>query len=190
MYKETTKEMPEYDVALELARLHILKGADFVSQLKKLTGLHIFKLVDGEDNIFAAEGSHKDDFPLLLDAARKAVQHGNKVYILPNPKGIRTADFIFESRGVYKMYDLKTIQGKASVINRLLEYIGQTNHVLLNMATDYNARLLASDLKRYFEVNQDALEVLIFKGNKVISVKKGFAASDSFNRVFRKLYEK
>ena len=88
------------------------------------------------------------------------------------------------------MYDLKTIQGKASVINRLLESIGQTNHVLLNMSTDYNARLLASDLKRYFEVNQDALEVLIFKGNKAISVKKGFAASNTFNRVFRKLYEK
>ena len=35
--------MPEYDIALELARLHILKGADFVNQLKKLTGLHIFK---------------------------------------------------------------------------------------------------------------------------------------------------
>jgi hypothetical protein len=28
--------MPEYDIALELARLHILKGADFVRQLKML----------------------------------------------------------------------------------------------------------------------------------------------------------
>ena len=26
--------MPEYDIALELARLHILTGADFVRQLK------------------------------------------------------------------------------------------------------------------------------------------------------------
>jgi hypothetical protein len=50
--------------------------------------------------IFAAEGSHRDDLPSLLDAARKAVAHGNKVYILPNPKGIRTADFIFENKGI------------------------------------------------------------------------------------------
>ena len=118
--------MPEYDIALELAPLHILSGADFVRQLKMLTGLYIFKPVENEKDIFAAEGSHKEDIPYLLDAARKAVAHGNKVYILPNPKGIRTADFIFENKGVYKMYDLKTIQGKASVMNRLLESVGQT----------------------------------------------------------------
>ncbi len=182
--------MPEYDIALELARLHILRGSDFIRQLKMLTQLNIFKPVYNETDIYAAEGSHRDDMPLLLDAARKAVEHGNRVYILPNPRGIRTADFIFENKGVFKMYDLKTIQGKASVMNRLLESVGQTNHVLLNMATDYNARLLASDLRSYFEINRNAVEVVIFKGNKVVTVKKGFAASSSFNRQFRKLYEK
>lgn len=182
--------MPEYDIALELARLHILKGADFVRQLKMLTQLYIFKPVEDEKDIFAAEGSHREDYPSLLDAARKAVVHGNKVYILPNPRGIRTADFIFESKGVYKMYDLKTIRGKSSVIDRLVESIGQTNHVVLNMSTDYNARLLASDLKAYFEINKEAVEVLIFKGNKSLTIKKGFAASPTFNRTFRKLYEK
>jgi len=182
--------MPEYDIALELAKLHILKGADFVRQLKMLTSLPIFKPFENEKDIFAAESSHKDDMPTLLDAARKAVEHGYRVFILPNPKGIRTADFIFERKGVFKMYDLKTIQGKASVLNRMIESIGQTNHVLLNMTTNYNARLMASDLKAYFEMNRDAVEVLIFKSNKVISVKKGFATSCSFNRLFRKLYEK
>ena len=188
--KETTKEMPEYDVALELARLHILKGADFVSQLKKLTGLHIFKLVDGEDNIFAAEGSHKDDFPLLLDAARKAVQHGNKAYILPNPKGIRTADFIFESRGVYKMYDLKTIQGKASVINRLLESIGQTNHVLINVCSQYNPRLMSTQIRNYFQVNPTAIEVLVYKGKKMIVVTRRIAQNPLFLILIQRKYVK
>ncbi len=58
------------------------------------------------------------------------------------------------------------------------------------MATDYNARLLASDIKAYFEANRDAVEVLIFKGNKSITVKRGMAANPEFNRIFRKLYEK
>jgi len=66
---------------------------------------------------------------------------------MPNPKSIRTADFIFERKGIFKMYDLKTIQGKGSVFSRLVESIGQVNHVLLNMATDYDSRLLASDIK-------------------------------------------
>ena len=64
------------------------------------------------------------------------------------------------------------------------------NRVLLNMLTDYNARLLASDIKTYFESSRDAIEVLIFKCNKTITVKRGLACNPSFNRIFRKLYEK
>ena len=37
---------------------------------------------------FAAEETHHEDMISLIDAARKAVAHGNKVYIIPNPKGI------------------------------------------------------------------------------------------------------
>ena len=73
------------DIALELARLHVLKGADFVCQLKKLALSGMFKPVGNEKGIFAADASHRDDLPALLDAARKAVAHGNKAYILPNP---------------------------------------------------------------------------------------------------------
>lgn len=182
--------MPEYDIALELARLHILMGADFVHQLKMLTQYNIFKPLDNEKDIFAADASHHDDLPLLLDAARKAVSHGNKVYILPNPKGIRTADFIFENKGVYKMYDLKTIHGKASVLNRLLESIGQTTHVLLNMATDYRAISLAASIKKYFEINPYAMEVLVFKGNKSILLKRTSVESRDFFKTFVKRYNK
>jgi len=182
--------MPEYDIALELARLHILRGSDFIRQLKMLTGLYIFKPVENEKDIFAAEGGHKEDMPSLLDAARKAVTHGNKVYILPNPKGIRTADFIFENKGVYKMYDLKTIQGKASVMNRLLESVGQTTHVLLNMTTDYRAISLAGSIKKYFEINPNAMEILVFKGNKSILLKRTSVESRDFFKTFVKRYNK
>ncbi len=182
--------MPEYDIALELARLHILKGADFVRQLKMLTQFNIFKPVDDEKDIFAADASHQEDMPLLLDAARKAVAHGNKVYILPNPKGIRTADFIFENKGVYKMYDLKTIHGSSSVMNRLIESIGQTTHVLLNITSNYRAISLAICIKKYFEANPNALEVMVFKGNKSILVKRSSTQRRDFSRTFEKLYNK
>ncbi len=57
---------------------------------------------------------------------------------------------------------------KASAGTRMMESIGQSNRVLLNINTDYNARLLASDIRTYFEVNAEAIEVLIFKGKKLI----------------------
>ena len=182
--------MSEYDIALELARLHILQGADFVRQLKMLAQYNIFKVVENERDIYAAEGSHREDFPMLIDAARKAVVHGNKVYILPNPNKVRTADFIFERKGIYKMYDLKTIQGHNSAFNRLVESIGQVNHVLLNITSDYDTRKLASDIRAYFEINIDAVEVLIFKGKKQIIVDRDLTLSPQYHRLFRKRYEK
>ena len=68
--------------------------------------------------------------------------------MLPNPKGFRTADFIFERKGIYKMFDLKTISGRNSVDNSLSESVTQTNRVLLHMKADYNPGTLARSIKR------------------------------------------
>lgn len=178
------------DITEQLADLHTLKGAGFISMLKEITQNRAFCPLEGESNIYTTGVAKDDDYDNLLNAARRAVEHGYTVYILPNPKGFRTADFIFERKGVCRLYDLKTIQGKASVENRLKESIGQSNRVLLNMAVEYNARLLASDIKTYFETNPDAIEVLIFKGKKIISVNRYETQSPMFNRFFRKKYEK
>ena len=183
-------DTPSRDLDVLLADLHHAKGAFFVELLKEIISYGEFRPVENENNIFFTGGERDKDYPNLLNAARKAVAQGYRVFILPNPKGIRTADFIFERKGVIGLYDLKTIQGKASVSNRLNESIGQTNRVLLNMTTDYNARLLASDIKSFFEKSRDAIEVLVFKGNKTISIKRGLVQNSAFNRLFRKLYEK
>jgi len=177
-------------MADELQELHYLKGAKFINQLKLIIYYGEFHPVENETNIFSAISEQSDDFDNLINAARKAVDHGYRVFILPNPRSCRTADFIFEKKGILGLYDLKTVHGKGSVGTRLFDSIGQTNRVLLNIRTDYNARLLASDIKTYFETNQDALEVLVFKGKKVLPVNRIQVQSPDFNRVFRKRYEK
>ena len=174
----------------ELQDLHFLKGAQFIRQLKLIINSGEFYPINGETNIYSAIGEKCDDFDNLLNAARKAVEHGYRVYILPNPRSCRTADFIFEKKGILGLYDLKTVYGKGSVGTQLLDSVGQTNRVLLNMQSDYNARLLAADIKTYFESSREAVEVLIFKGNKTVTVKRGLACNPNFNRLFRKLYEK
>ena len=183
-------EIPWRGIAEELQELHYLKGAQFINQLKLIIYYGEFHPLEGETNIFSAISEQSDDFDNLINAARKAVAHGYRVYILPNPRSCRTADFIFEKKGILGLYDLKTVHGKGSVGTQLLDSIGQTNRVLLNMLTDYNARLLASDIRTYFESSRNAIEVLIFKGNKIITIKRGLACNPSFNRIFRRLYEK
>ena len=174
----------------ELAKLHELTGAEFSRQVERIALRNEFYPLEGETDIYITGGETSDDFENQLNAARKAVMHGYRVFVLPNPKGIRTADFIFERKGTYKMYDLKTISGKASAKNRLLESIGQTNHVLLNMATDYNARSLAKDLLAYFTINPNAFEVMIFKRNKVIQVKRVSVENHDFIKKFILFYHK
>ena len=170
-------------ISLELAKLHILTGADFIRQLKLIVSSGEFHPVEGEKDIFSVGGENGEDYDNLMNAARKAVGHGYQVYILPNPKGIRTADFILVQHGIFKMYDLKTI-------NRLKESVGQANHVLLNMATDYNATALARCIKKYFELNPLAMEVMLFKGAKVIVVTRRTVTDMMFFNTFTKKYSK
>ena len=177
-------------IADELEELHYLKGASFIKQLKQIIYYGEFHPVEGETGIFSTGGEKSADYDNLLNAARKAVGHGYRVFILPNPKSTRTPDFIFEQKRNLKVYDLKTITGISSVGNRLLESIGQSNRVLLNITVDYNARLLASDIKGYFEANRNAIEVLIFKGKKVLSISRYDVNNPMFNRIFRTKYEK
>lgn len=174
--------------AVELQELHYLKGARFINQLKLIAYYGEFHSV--EPNIFSAISEENADYNNLINAAHKAVEHGYTVYILPNPRDFRTADFILERRGVFKMFDLKNISGKSIVGSRLIESIGQANRVLLNMPAAYDTRLLAAEIRNYFETYDDALEVLIFKGHKMISIDRIVALNPMFYRLLKRKYEK
>ena len=175
-------------IDIELQELHYVHGASFVKQLKLITDYGEFHPIEGETNIFSTGGEQSEDYNNQLNAARKAVEHGYRVFILPNPMGFRTADFIFERKGVYKSFDLKTISGKNSIDNRLTESIGQTNRVLLNLTTDYNPSTLARNIKHYFESNSNAIEVLIFKGKKQLSVTRKSLEDNHFFQTFVRRY--
>ena len=178
------------DFTQELALLHTLTGSNYSRQVERIARRTEFRPVRQENGIFSVGGEKGEDYEYLLAAARKAVEHGFRVFLLPNPNGIRTADFILERKGTFKIYDLKTIHGKASADNRLTESIGQTNRVVLNITTDYNPSSLARSIKRYFEHNAEALEVLVLKGHKAISVSRELSRSSTFYRVFMKKYTK
>ena len=183
-------ESPWRGFAIELQDLHYLKGASFINQLKIIINSGEFFPIEGEPRIYSAISNQSDDYDNLINAARKAVEHGYRVYLLPNPKGIRTADFMFVRQGVLKLFDLKTITGKNSVDNRLSESVGQTNRVLLHMTADYNPGTLARSIKRYFELNPYAREVLVYKGKKQISVTRKSLEDTNFFRTFIRRYTK
>jgi len=58
------------------------------------------------------------------------------------------------------------------------------------VATDYNGMALARSIKKYFELNPNALEVMIFKKNKLLEVTRKSLDDKSFLNTFRKRYNK
>jgi hypothetical protein len=70
------------------------------------------------------------------------------------------------------------------------ESANQANRALLNMPARYNTRMLAADIKNYFESNDKALEVLIFRRKYELSFFRRFALSTRFFAEFKKLYER
>jgi len=185
--KAIGKANESIDVKELFAKLPELSGADYIAQLRKLTELKIYKKV--KKDILSAISEDSADYDNLLAGAKKAVRQGYKVYILPNPKGVRSADYIFERKGVYKMFDLKTITGTGSIGTRLEESIGQTNRVFLNLATTYPTNRMATEIKQYFEANIEALEVLVAVGKKMVSVERNFVMKRTFFKEFRKAVE-
>ena len=173
-----------------LALLHELQGIGFIRQLRLITERKEFYPLKTDPQVYIVGGEGGEDHLPLPDAARKAVEHGYRVFVLPNPKGFRTADFIFERKGVYKMFDLKTIVGKNSVGNRLRESVGQTNSVLLNLKCHYGIRNITDEIRHHFETSSSAVEVLIFTGNKEISIKRNIATSKGFLKMMMNSFRK
>ena len=177
-------------ITSELSKLHELTGAEFSRQVERIAKRKEFHPLETDKDIFSVGGQQGDDYDNLLQAARRAVDFGYRVYLLPNPTEIRTPDFILEKKGVYRVYDLKTIYGKSSIGQSLIDSIGQTNRVLLNIQQDYNTRKLTSDIKKYFEAHKQAIEVLIFKGGRRLSVNRRLTDNPAFYSVLKKMYEK
>ena len=178
------------DFTEELAKLHRLSGAEFSWQVERISQRKEFHPLETDKDIYAVGGENSDDYQNLLTAARKAVEFGYRVYMLPNPREIRTPDFILYKKGVYRTYDLKTVFGKSSVGSSLIDSIEQCNRVLLNIQLDYNTRSLAFDIKRYFEINEKAVEVLIFKGKRHFSIRRFTVTRSDYMPLFKKFYER
>jgi hypothetical protein len=99
-------------------------SAAFVKQLKVIAARNEFHPLLTDPDILSVGGDSDADYQRLLNAARKAVSFGYRVYMLPNPHDFRTADFIFERKGNFTMYDLKTVYGKGSVETQLTIFKG------------------------------------------------------------------
>lgn len=171
-----------------LKSLHEKRGADYIQALRDIASLRIFKKTDVR-KVWSAIGEDSPDYGNLFSAAGKLAKHGFEVFILPNPGSTRSGDFIMRKKNFIGLYDLKTITGLSSVGNRLADSKGQANRIVLNIISKYTPKSLTKVIRSYFYQNNDALEVKVLKGNKLIDVKKS-DISEKFDISFVREYVK
>lgn len=174
LHKKCDENAKPFDMGEAIRKLQDVDGAEFVALMKQITQSRQFKsLEDGVWIVGKREEREKDqDWDNLLACAQKAVLRGYEVFMLPNPRKTKSADYIMARKGLFKLADLKSVEGQNSVGARLSASAGQANRAVLNMTTTYNPRRLAIAIKHYFENNPNAIEVMIFKGKREISIKR------------------
>ena len=166
-----------FDWSEFFTKLSETKGSDFVSMLKEITRSRKFTMIEegiwgvSDKDLSKVKVRDEEEYQRLLNGARKAVEHGYQIFILPNPKDVPSADYIMLRKGIYKLADLKTVMGANSVGNRLVDSASQANRAVLNMATTYNPRRLGEAIRHYFD-NPKSVEVIIFKGKREISITR------------------
>ena len=166
------KEAIPGDIKEEIKKLQKLKGKEYWEQLESIARRKEFKNID--NGIYSAASDKDPDYKNLLNAARMCVKSGYNAYIMPNPKGLKTADIILEKKGVYRLYDIKTISGKSSVSSRLYESREQANNAILNITSRYNARRLSDEIKEYYYSNKEFNELIIcYKGTIRLTLNRG-----------------
>ena len=171
--KYCDKKDRSFDMGAAIKQLQEVTGSEFVSLLKEITQSKQFKpFEDGVWIVGTREEREKDqDWSSLLSCARKAVSHGYEIFMLPNPRKTKSADYIMVRKGLYKLADLKSVVGQNSVAARLSSSASQANRAVLNMTSSYNPRRLGEAIKHYFD-NPESVEVIIFKGKREISITR------------------
>lgn len=177
------------DITAALGSLATKEGKEYTNVLREIVSMKVFKSLKDIKGVVSAISESDPDFANLKEGARKAVAHGYKVYLLPNPNKIKSGDYILEKGNFIGLYDLKSITGSNSIGNRLLGSKGQANRVILNLKTRYSSIGLAKTIRNYFETITEAQEVIVFKGKKMITVTRG-RIGKSFERDFCKEYTK
>ena len=169
--------------------LHEKIGAEYIKAVREITEMKIFKSVDGSKEIFSALGKSHPDFDNILDAAKKMVEKGYRVYIPPNPGETRSGDCILQKKSFVGLYDVKTIIGKGSIGSRLEESADQAHRVILNIKSRYDPKDIAYEVRTYFERNKEAREIIVLKGNKALLASPKMI-SKTFDKNFVKRYYK
>lgn len=162
----------------------ILDNLQFV-ELKRFSrsGCRLFAMCHSENDLPSS-----DEFPGNLSLARKLMANGYDVYMLGNPNGIRSADFIATKKNMVYYLEGKTMNGKGSLNELLAKAASQAENIVVDIIGSEDAAYIAREIKSVFEHYIQLRSVGVFKGSRLIITTRRHLASSRFEREFIKLW--
>lgn len=181
-----------YSLTTNREKLDVLKWIvaqpDF-SELQRISTAEnrIFTLYENQYNEILQTG----ELPNNLQIARKFVANGYDVFLLSNPKAIKSADFIISQKGKLFYVEGKTSTGGSSLIHRFDKGARQSDRIAVNFIdVKLSTNDITTNVKQAFVNNGNLHTLYLFKGSRIIIVTRTESESSNFYKKFCKVWTK
>ena len=159
----------------------ILENIPFV-ELKRFShgGRRLFAMCQSENDLPSS-----DEFPGNLGLARKLMINGYDVYMLGNPNGIRSADFIATRKNMVYYLEGKTMNGRGSLDELLSKASSQSERVGIDIIGTCDIHYITREMKNAFEHSHPLIEVFLLRGSRIIYVDRRKLRKKNFEMDFK-----
>ena len=126
--------------------------------------------------------------PNNLQMAQKFVTNGYDVFLLSNPKATKSADFIIRRRNCLYYVEGKTSTGGSALSSRLDSGAKQADRIVVNFMGNAGINRISYYIKTTFEHNENLRCIYMFKGTRLIFIKRNDALMKKFPKTFSHLW--
>ena len=128
------------------------------------------------------------EIPNNLQIAQKFVANGYDVFLLSNPKGTKSADFIIRKRNCLYYVEGKTSSGGSALSIRLSDGAKQSDRIALNFIGLPQTSKITDLIKNVFFQNPTLIELIIFKKGRIILITKKDCSAKNFEKAFKRIW--
>lgn len=128
------------------------------------------------------------EIPNNLQIAQKFMMNGYDVFLLSNPRGTKSADFIIRKQYCLYYVEGKTSSGGSALSSQLDSGAKQADRIVVNFIGNAGINRISYYIKTTFEHNENLRCIYIFKGTRLIFIKRNDALMKKFSRSFSHLW--
>ena len=140
----------------------------------------IFEILITQQNQYNYET--EEELPKNLKLAKKIIDYGVDVWLVPNISKAKSADYIIKDNKTQKLNysEAKIITGNSGLENALNNGATQADTIIVDVQIPMRAKEVAIKVYSAFIKHKTIKEIWLFKGSRRIIIKRQWALSKNF----------